>query len=244
MGFPEDSIQYVLDDWWLATPLSTPKRGDLVRVMVPFRFGLPTRLVAKRKANEPGDHECVDFESQSFAFDTSLTREKLPIAGLPQIEDGSYALSPYKKRPALVLASPADPPDEKLTLGLAGYQKAPCFIVAPYYGTDKNGMRGGYPEELVRLVRRCKYPHFFWDCLPLKGDTTSSLLRLDAMFSVVHDRTWYQHTGFRLSQDGMEIVAEYLEWFMTGALPKESLIRDVRAKLEELERFGQGPSIP
>lgn len=242
MAFPEDSIQYVLDDWWETAPKGSPKRGDLIRTLVPFRFGLPTCLLTKRRADQPGDHERVDFESRPFGFDAVIPKEKLPIAGLPHIEGGSYMLLPFKKRPALVLASPADPPDESLTLGLAGYQKTPCFIVAPYYGADKNGERGGYPDDLVQLVRRCKYPQYFWDCLPLIGDTTSSLLRIDAMFPVVYDRNWYRHTGYRLTPDGMEIMAEYIEWFMTGALPADSLIRDVRAKLDELEGFGRGPA--
>lgn len=235
MDFPEDSIQYVLEDWWqTTTPGDSPRRGDLIRVMVPFKFGLPSRIVAKRREDQPGDHESVEFEVQQFSFDSKPPRERLPIAGLPHMEDGAYQLTPFKKRPALVLASAADPLDQKLTNGLAGYQKTPCFLVAPYYGVDKNGSRAGYPEPLVRAIRNCTYPHYFWDCLPLKGDTASSLLRLDSMFSVVSDRHYYQHTGYKLSSDAMEIMAEYVDWYLSGSLPKNSLIRDVRAKLEEL----------
>src|SRR5262249_5164991 len=100
--------------------------------MVPFKFGLRTRLVAKRKENQPVDHDCVDFVMEQFSFDSKLSREKLPISGLPDIDDGSYLLTPFKKRPALVLASPCDPIDPRLTAGLAGYQKTPCFIAIPY----------------------------------------------------------------------------------------------------------------
>jgi hypothetical protein len=75
-----------------------------------------------------------------------------------------------------------DKVDRQLTSGKPKWQTAPPVLVAPYYGVDEGGKRAGFKSEFVSRIRRCDYPQFMWDKLPIRGNTIESILRLDIRY--------------------------------------------------------------
>ena len=65
-----------------------------------------------------------------------------------------------------------------LRIGAARYQTNPTLLAAPYYGADFGGSTGGWRPEFVARIRRCEYPQYLWDHLPV-GGRDESILRLD-----------------------------------------------------------------
>lgn len=83
-----------------------------------------------------------------------------------------------KRRPVLVLSTGGTEVPRPLRVGAARYQTNPTLIAAPYYGADQGGSSGGWKPEFVERIRRCEYPQYMWDKLPLSG-RDESILRLD-----------------------------------------------------------------
>ncbi len=230
MTYPDDSIQSIVD-WWEEQDKRVITRGSLLMALVPYHYGSPARLEAERLPNSPGDHERVRFALKPFTISTPPPAQKLPVACLPTFEDVSWRLGAVKPRPVVVFAQTQIRVDEALRRGQPAYQHTDCFLVAPYYGADQNGLRAGFRPELIEKVRRCSYPHLLWDSLPLRGKTRNSILRLDQIQPIVDHHHHRTHTGYRLTQDAMDVLDEFLRWHITGEVSDDSIIHDLRREL-------------
>jgi hypothetical protein len=120
-------------------------------------------------------------------------------------------------------------------VGSPRWQTAPTLLVAPYYGIDRGARRAGFPEPLVTRIRRCEYPQFVWDRLPLAGETEASLLRLDHIQPLGRHHESYEWTEHCLSEEAMFIMDEWLHWLLEEDLPEESVLYDFREGLLNLE---------
>ena len=89
------------------------------------------------------------------------TKEDLPVAAMALHDDELWTAYRAKKRPCLVLVSDVPAVDNKLRRGMPKRSTAPTVIVAPYYGSDRDGTRAGYNPELVERIRHAEYPQFF-----------------------------------------------------------------------------------
>lgn len=67
--------------------------------------------------------------------------------------------------------------------------------------------------------------------LPFKGTTPNSILRLDQDQPVVDHHHYRIHTGFRLSEDAMDILDAFIHWHLTGEVDPGSIIHDLRKEL-------------
>lgn len=228
--YPSDSIQSIVD-WWEPQDTKQITRGTLLKALVPYHFGSPARLEAERLPNTPGDHDRVRFTLKPFTVSTPPPAQKLPVAALPHHEDVSWRLGAVKPRPVLVIAETQMKVESALRKGTPSYQHEDCFLVAPFFGADKNGQRAGFRPELVDKIRHCTYPHLLWDHLPYKGATQNSILRLDQLQPIVDHYHYRIHTGARLIEDAMDIVDEFLRWHLTGILEPDSIIHDLRREL-------------
>lgn len=110
---------------------------------------------------------------------------------------------------------------------MANYQTALTILVAPFVGVDQKGTRGGYNPEFVEHIRCCEYPQFIYDKLPL-GSVDESLLRLDQLQPIGKNHDSIECTKYCLSEAAMEIVDEWIIWILTGMLPANGIINDVR----------------
>jgi hypothetical protein len=153
------------------------------------------------------------------------------VACLPHYPEVSWRLGAVKSRPVIVLAQTQVKVEQALRQGQPSYQHTDCFLVAPYFGADKNGHRAGFRPELIEKVRHCTYPHLLWDSLPIRSSTQNSILRLDQVQPIVDHHHYRIHTGFRLSEDAMDVLDEFLHWHLTGEVASDSIIRDLRKEL-------------
>lgn len=135
-----------------------------------------------------------------------------------------------KKRPVLVLSTGGADVPKALRIGAARYQTNATIIAAPYYGADPGGSTGGWKPEFVARIRRCEYPQYMWDSLPLQG-RNESILRLDHMQPVGRHGESYEITEFVLHEDALALVDEYLLWFLLGDLLRGGLLNEFRSAL-------------
>jgi hypothetical protein len=91
------------------------------------------------------------------------------------------------------------------------------LLVAPFYGADQDGTRGGWHPEFVRRIQRAMYPQFAWDMLPLPGPR-ESILRLDHAFSVSAHPEAFAFTPHRLSEEAVVLMESWFVWLLTGEL--------------------------
>jgi hypothetical protein len=75
-------------------------------------------------------------------------------------------------------------------------------------------------------------PQYVWDPLPL-GTPTDAILRLDHLFPIGADPAAYRLESFRLSDEALALLDQWIHWLLTGTLPDSTLalIRTEFAKL-------------
>jgi hypothetical protein len=216
--YPDDSIQDQCDAWWLEDSTRDVVRGRLLKTFVPFPEPKPFELVPVARP-EPTEHKRALFNIQPFNLtgSTAPAVSALPVAGMPLRPAERYAVIRGKVRPVLVVGGVHARVAGQFLVGAPGWQTAPSLLVAPFYGADQDGTRGGWHPEFVRRIRRAKYPQFVWDMLPLTGPS-ESILRLDHAFSISAHPEAFVFTPHRLSEEAVALVESWVSWLVTGAL--------------------------
>ena len=152
--FPDDSVQSIISPslWWEETETKKLERGCLVYAFIPHVDQVPytIRPVGRSQAKR---HDSAKLDIAPLRMKDRRTKEDLPVAAMA-IHDGElWAAYRAKKRPCLVLGSDVPAVDDKLRLGMPKKSTATTVIVAPYYGSDRDGTRAGYNPELVERIR-------------------------------------------------------------------------------------------
>jgi hypothetical protein len=98
-------------------------------------------------------------------------------------------------------------------------------LVAPYYGADEDGTRAGYPKVFVERIQHAYYPQMMIDMLPLTG-SQFSVLRLDQTQPIGAHHQAFHKTGYRLSEDALDVLIEWLDWYWYGKILEEGYIHD------------------
>lgn len=230
--YPEDSVQAFVGEWWTKAAGSEIGRGRLIRALVLYPDQKPYRVIPEGRGEDVTDHSRAKLKIEPFSFDRAPRGEGLPVAGLPLRPGESFLASRGKVRPCVVLSTGGTQVDKHLRLGAAGWQSAGTMLVAPFYGADPDGTRGGWNPEFVKRIRRAEYPQYLWDQLPLPG-STESILRLDHVFPVGQDPAAYRLTDFTLSSQAMRMVDDWLDWLFVGMVDSESELAYLAANLRE-----------
>lgn len=225
-SYPEDSIQYLCDPWWRTTDSKQFQRGRLLRTFVPHVDQHPHVLVAEGRA-EPTRHDQADFRVEPLRVKSPPPGARLPVAALPHYPGEVSAVYRAKVRPVLVVSTGGPDLPKPVRRGAAKHQTNPTFLVAPYYGADRGGRTGGWNEALVTRIRRCEYPNYIWDSLPI-GGRKESILRLDHLQPIGRHGESFELTRYRLSKDALEILDEWLSWLVKGTLSPDSGLASVR----------------
>ena len=226
---PEDSVQYAVDTWWTQDERHGPDRGRLVRAFVPYPDQEPRRLVIEGRA-DARDHTRALYHVEPFRAGAPLPAAGLPVAGLPQAPGEEYVAYKGKMRPVLVLSEGGPPIPPEFRTGGARWPTAATLLVAPYYGVDQNGSRGGWRPDFVQRIRRAEYPQYVWDSLPI-GGPQESILRLDHVFPIPRNPAAFEVTEHRLTAEALSIVDEWLQWLTTTVLTDGSVLSYIRAEL-------------
>jgi hypothetical protein len=222
--YPEDSLQYYCEPWWVRSEDQQLRRGRLIWAFIPHVDQQPYVLVAKGRS-EPTEHRLADFEVKPLQGNQVPVGADLPVAGLPPYPGEVRLVYRGKRRPALILGTGGADVPKSLRTGSARHQTNTTILAAPYYGADR-----GWKPEFVQRIRRCEYPQYMWDSLPLSG-RSESILRLDHAQPVGKHGPSYELTGYELHPEALDVVDEYLTWLLQGALPRESLLIEIRRAL-------------
>ena len=231
--FPEDSLQYYCEPWWVRAESPQLRRGRLIWAFVPHVDQQPYALVAKSRS-EPTEHRSAEFEIEPLQGSRPPVGADLPVAGLPHYPGEVRLVYRAKRRPTLVLGVGGTEIPRPLRTGSARYQTNSTILAAPYYGADLGGSTGGWRPEFVDRIRRCEYPQYMWDSLPISG-RRESILRLDHLQPVGKHGPSYELTDYELDAGALSVVDDYLTWLLQGALPIDSLLIDLRKELLGLD---------
>lgn len=229
---PDDSIQAIIRPatWWVANEHRNVCRGALVWAFVAHVDQIPNTLEPVGR-KEDDRHDSAIFRVGPLRKSHHRSQTDLPVAALPLYPGEVFFVSRAKMRPCLVIGSECPVVDKNLVRGMPKRSTAPTVLVAPYYGADKDGSRGGYNAAFVERVRHCEYPQFVWDMLPVHGPK-ESILRLDHIQPVGGHYNAFELTDFRLCDDALGIIDEILMWVMRGGVPEDSLIALYRQEIE------------
>jgi len=231
MTFPTDSIQYICDSWWEKCDKNKLTRGALIKAFVPHVDQIPNTLIPVGR-KEAGEHSKAIIKISPLRINDSRPKETLPVAALSLHDDELWTAYRAKKRPCLVIGTKQPHIDNALRRDMPKYLTSPTLIVAPYYGGDQDGNRAGYNSELADRIRHAEYPQFMLDYLPFPG-TEQSILRLDHIQPVGLHYHAYEHSGFSLSEEAVELILDdWLQWLFYGGLPENCLIIDYQKEIQ------------
>jgi hypothetical protein len=232
--YPDDVIQSLVSTWWINNTDRDWRRGRLVLAFVPHVDQVPMTLIAEGR-EEPTDHNKAKFKLKPLRISGPPKEPKLPVASIPSYEGEVRTVYRAKKRPVLIIGIGGSHVPKELRLGKPKWQISPTLLVAPYYGVDRVGFRTGWHKKLVCRIQRCEYPQYMWDQLPISGKTKESILRLDHILPVGRHHDSLEWTPHCLSNEAMEILEEWITWIITGQLPEDGVLLDVREELLKLD---------
>lgn len=177
--------------------------------------------------SEPTVHETANYRIEPLS-QRPPALPRLPVAGLPGYEGEVHAVFRAKRRPALVLSRGGDEIPASLRTGAARYQTHRALLVAPFYGADRDGRRGGWNPLFLERIRRGEYPQYLWDKLPVGAQVKESVLRLDHLQPLGGHASAYTLTDFVLDDEALDLVDEWLQWLLTGKLQSEGILSTIR----------------
>jgi hypothetical protein len=232
--YPEDAIQYYVDPWWIQDEKPAICRGRLLWAFVPHVDTIPSILIPEGRS-EPTDHTRALFRIETLQIGKSHTQPSLPVAALPHYPGEVRTVYRAKVRPVLVIGTEGPSIPHTLRIGAAKSQSSPTLLVAPYYGAVRSKDRGGWKPEFVKRIRRCEYPQYVWDILSLTGKPEESILRLDHVQPMSTHYKAIELTKYRLSEDALKIIDEWLLWLLRGVIDKEGSLYFIRQSLQEID---------
>lgn len=217
----DECVHDFISPWWVKAEDAIIAPGRLLWAFVKHVDQQPMALVAKGRTDDAGQHALAECEIVPINSDKLFVRSQLPVASLPCYEREVRAVYRAKKRPVLALSLPGAQIDRQ-ALGFKGKPQnltAKTILVAPYYGVDEGtGRRAGWPQAFVSRVKRCEYPQFAWDSLPI-SQVKESILRLDHIQPISSLHIAYEPTEWTLSEEALRVMQEWVAWHLLGESP-------------------------
>lgn len=224
-AFPEASVQNIIGSWWQAASTGTIQRGRLIRTIVPYPEMKPARLLIEGRGDDARQHGKATYTIEEFRVgDHQQKFSKLPVAGVSEYPGESHLVRRGKIRPAVVVALSGHPVEAIFKRTSAKWQHAPSVLLAPYYGCEPDGTRGGWNPEFVSRIQRAEYCQYAWDVLPLGGSSEGSILRLDHIFAVGADPSNWILTEYTMRDEALAIMDDWITWHLTGLIPAGGML--------------------
>lgn len=223
--YPDNSLQNLLGSWWQEDKNKDIKRGRLIKAFVPHVDQIPNELNPIGRA-QATNHNSAIYEILPLRMSHQNKSATLPVAALPANPGERHAVYRAKKRPLLII-SEGYAIQEELRRGKPKWQTSPTMLVAPFYGVQNNVQRAGFNPQFVERVQTCEYPHYLWDILPFDGGE-ESLLRFDHLQPIGRHHESIEVCDYCLSEDGLLILDDWLDWFLQGELENSTILADIR----------------
>lgn len=235
LTYPDDSLQKYFDDdcWWEKNTDKTICPGRLIWAFLPHVDQIPKSLIPTGRAeDEATNHSKASFEIADLRIRNPFKKDSLPAAILPYYPGECYTVHRSKKRPVLVIGDGGPEIPKKLRSSMKpGWHTSPAITVAPYYGVLKKGFSKWY-EPFVDRIKKCEYPQYVWDTLPIPTNTESSILRLDHLQPIGRHHVSFELTEYVLRNDVVDFLNdEWLGWLATGKVEKDGLLNMIRNDL-------------
>ncbi|WP_028314480.1 hypothetical protein [Desulfatibacillum aliphaticivorans] len=231
--YPENTFQHCLGEWWEEDEGKDYCRGRLVRVFIPHVDQTPSQMIPTGR-EEPTNHEKAQFKISPLRTHQQQPSLKLPVAAMPAYPGEVRAVYRAKLRPALIVGREGKMVERTFRQGKPKWQTAPTILVAPYYGADEGEKRSGFKREFLLRICAGEYPQFVWDSLPIGSSTDESILRLDHIQPVGAHHDSINLTQFRLSEQALEVIDEWIRWLLWGGWKKDSYFDMIRTVLMDL----------
>lgn len=213
--YPEDCFHSVCEytDWWERSEDTEIKRGELISVHVPYVNSQPYRLIPLGRET-PTEHTQADYAVEPHDAARPPRIPPLPVAGLALNENEIYYAYRAKDRPVIVLSTGGVPLARRDRVGTARWRTTETLTVVP------SSRAVGWRPELVTRIRHCEWPQYMWDLLPHTRDT-ESVLMFGQIQVVGKDFRAFRKLGYRLSEEALAVVDDWLGWFLRGDLAED-----------------------
>jgi len=232
--YPDDCFQAFFTEWWLQDEGKELRRGRLIWAFVPHVDQVPCALNPIGRTDDK-EHSLADCEIAPVDISSRVQKKVLPVAGLMCHDGEVRTVYRAKKRPMLLVALAGTPIPPSLTLGKPKHQTSATHLAIPYYGGNADGKRAGFKSVFLERVRKCEFPQFSWDKLPLRG-ADESVLRIDHVQHISTHYKSYAPTEYYLSPDAMSFIDEWVSWHFSGGLPEDdSPLGYLRMELQTLD---------
>jgi hypothetical protein len=232
-AYPEDCLQGLVGSWWTDTKDLEVRRGHLLWAFVTHTSQIPYEFIPEGRGDDPTNHSTAKHRVEPMDLSRSSPSARLPVAGLPLNPGERFGVYRGKVRPVLLFSEGGLVVEQEHRRRGAPWQTSSNLLVAPYYGADASASRGGWKQPFVDRIRRCEYPQYFWDCLPM-GPPGASILRLDNLQPIGRDPGSYTWTPHRLSADAVKIMDEWIAWLLSGELALAGALHAARGLFSEL----------
>lgn len=228
--YPDDWLQALSSPWWEKTT-GPIRRGRLLKAYVPHVNQVPLTMIPTERS-DPKRHDRFEGTISELRVNASRRSIQAPVAGLPLHKGEVRTIYRAKFRPVIVLNDFGKKIPKTFEAG-SGWFVSPTLLVAPYYGADQDGTRGGLSDEAKKRVRCCEYPQMMLEMLPI-GGTTTSVLRFDHILPIGDSPASYQATEFTLTPNGLEVLDQWFLWATTGSLIKDGTLETFKDMIETL----------
>lgn len=233
-----DTVQSIVDPWWVSCEKLPVQRGQLIWAFIAHVDQTPLAIVRSERVDH-ANHNKAYLEAGPISHRDWQRKPKLPIAALGLHENEVPIVQKAKVRPCIVLSVYLAVEQAMRPQASPKWMTAPTLLVAPYYGVKRTASRSGWYEPLVERIRVCEYPQYILDQLP--NETTHSVLRLDHIQPVGNHHDTFSPSEYRLSQDALDIIDEWIDWGWSGILSETSTLHMIRqelfVKLKDRERI-------
>jgi len=237
MNYTDDTAQAYVSPWWITDNKRDFRRGRLIKAFLPHVHQVPFTLIPTGRDEDPTDHSKIRYTMKELKLLDKNDRSLLPASALVVPEGENILAFRGKKRPALIISSGGDEIQKNLRKGKPAWQTAPTILVVPYYGVAQDGKRAGFSEPFVERVKKAEYPNFYWDRLPITGESKKgSICRLDHILPLGRHHDSVEFTEHCLSEEAMEIMSQWLRWLIEKILPDGDLLylREELLKIQEI----------
>jgi hypothetical protein len=203
----------IIDPFYQPAPIGHPDdidRGEMYEdqpVYMPARWGLRLSNFDPTEVRDP------DLEVSGRTED--IFRNHPPLKRYNLRHNEAFVVGKAKwARPVLILARPGFDVFARPDIASA----SESFLCAPILGSDQ------YSEKLRQRIRAYEFPNLFY--LPESKNPffREGFLALDQM-QAIHKNHLRNRKKIKLSDDALAALDEWLIFYVTGRLDRESLIR-------------------